>query len=448
MKLLPNSLLGRNVLLLVMLIIIGQLFAGLVFRQFVQKPFVERLAASLANDLISVEAGLITLPSDQRERFIAAFNARGNDRRADTSATSLTLPAERLLIRETSAVLEKAGIQAVWRHEAGNAFFVRLQVDGQDYWLSTAGFQSGMQLPRAALASWLVGMLLALIGAFLIQRRINRPLAQLVDAAHAIGRGEPTAPLSEQGPREIVDVCRSFNRMHTQLTEQNRQRALMLAGVSHDLRTPLTKIRLAAEILGDQADNNTYTESIARSCNQIDDIIGQFIDFAGMGNNEPTATTDINRLITDIVQELGAPFTLEAGDIPHLVIHPQAVRRMLINLLENALRYAQPDYRIVTTAASGQAIITVQDRGPGIDPQRVDDLLKPFTRGNDARNGPPGSGLGLAIAARVVQMEGGRMQLTQRPGGGLEIRIELPVSSAPATQVDASQRPHSVAPHR
>lgn len=435
MKLLPDSLLGRNVLLLVALILIGQLLAGLVFRAFVQRPFVERLAGTLANDLIAVQAGLSALPVPQREPFIRAFNASGNARRAERSALPVTLPAERMLIRKTSVLLAQQGIRALWRREAGNAFFVRLQIDGHSYWLSTAGLASGMRLPRAALVSWLAGILLALAGALLIQRRINRPLAQLVESAHAIGRGETTVPLPEQGPREIADVCRSFNRMQGELTEQDRQRALMLAGVSHDLRTPLTKIRLAAEILGDRTEK-TYTDSIARSCQQIDGIINQFIDFAGIGNREPAVPTDVNRLIADLIRLVDAPFALEAGDIPDIVVRPHTLQRVLANLIENARRYAEPDFVVATALQGTQVVITVMDRGQGIDPQRADELLKPFTRGSEARNGPSGAGLGLAIAARSVQMEGGCLALLPRAGGGLAVRIELPRDRRPDQRGD------------
>lgn len=425
MKLIPNSLLGRNVLLLVALILIGQLLAGLVFRQFVQTPFVQRMAKTLAEDLIAVGEGLKRLAPGQRENFVNAFNARDAARPRERDDAPITLPAERMLIRETSSLLAKEGYHTVWRRERGGSFFIQLPIDGQTYWLATTGLQPTMHLPRAALASWLVGIILALLGAWLIQRRINRPLTQLAHASQSIGRGDATAPLPEDGPHEIAAVCHSFNQMQQRLAEQDQQRALMLAGVSHDLRTPLTKIRLTVEILSDQTGSDHAT-SIARYCNQIENIIGQFTDFAGIDNGENPVRTDINRLIDELVRELDAPFTLTLGELPMLTMRPRALRRLLTNLIENALHHAQPPYAITTCLEAGLVIIRVQDRGPGIPPERADDMLKPFTRGNEARNGPPGSGLGLAIAARIVQMEHGRLSLHPVEDGGLEVRIELP----------------------
>lgn len=193
MRLWPRSLLGRNVLLLVVLIVVGQLFAGLIFRQYVQRPFVERLAATLANDLIAVQVGLTALPAEQREQFVESFNAGSQLLGKADSAPPMVLPAERMLMREVSSILSENGIETIWRRETGGVFYAELQVDGESYWLSTAGLETAMQLPRAAFVSWLAGIGLALFGAFLIQRRINRPLAQLVNAAHAVGRGERTA---------------------------------------------------------------------------------------------------------------------------------------------------------------------------------------------------------------------------------------------------------------
>lgn len=427
MKLLPNSLLGRNVLLLFALIAIGQLLGGLGFYAFVQPPFIERMAETLANNLIAMDAGLRKLPITQREAFITAFNAHSALMRNQlTDIAPTARPIERRLIREVSDLLAREGLHPLWRHEAGGTLYVRLLIDDQVYWLATAGLQPARDQPPGGLVVWLIGMALALLGALFIQRLINRPLTQLVEAAQAVGRDESAPKLPEDGPREIADVCRSFNHMRTRLAEQDEQRALMLAGVSHDLRTPLTKIRLTAEILGEQTGSD-YATSIARHCKQIDGIIGQFIDFAGVGSREQAEATDLNRLIRELAHDLDAPFALKLTDaLPPLSIRPRAVRRMLSNLIENALRYARPPYAITTTEESGRVVIRVQDHGAGIPDERFEELLQPFTRGDEARNDPGGAGLGLAIAARVARMEHGELRLCRAEGGGLEVRIELP----------------------
>ncbi len=426
MRLWPRSLLGRNVLLLVALIVIGQLIAGIVFRQFVQRPFVERLADRLATNLVAIESGLKGLSPMAREQFVATFNAVSNQQASRQEVGRLVLPAERMLMRRASEVLNEKGIEVTWRRDPGGVFFVRLNVDQDTYWLYTPGFEATMQLPRAALFSWLAGMLLAFLGAYLIQRRINRPLAQLVKASQAIGQGRSVSPLAEQGPKEIADVCRSFNQMQQQLVEQEKQRELMLAGVTHDLRTPLTKMRLATEMVAAQADA-TYIDSMVRSCNQIDAIIGQFTDFAGVGSSEDPQPVDVNELIREVVDDAEAPFALDLDDCPPLALRRRAFKRLLLNLIENAERYASPPFEISTACAAGELVLQVKDRGPGIEQSQLANIMRPFFRGNEARGGPPGSGLGLAIASRIVHLEQGHIDLALREGGGLCVRVSLPL---------------------
>jgi two-component system, OmpR family, osmolarity sensor histidine kinase EnvZ len=428
-KLFPASLLGRNTLLLVVLILLGQLFAGLLFRQFVQLPFVERLALILANDLVAVEAGLISLPPAQREQFIEAYNAQGRRQLTQSRAgADLILPAEKLLMRRTSDKLVEQGINVIWRREGDQAYFAQLNVEGTSYWVSTSGLQRGKRFPNAAALSWLTGILLAFAGAFLIQRFVNKPLNQLAAAAEKVALNEGSEALPENGPREIAKVCRSFNIMRAELEEQERQRALMLAGISHDLRTPLTKIRLATEMLGSENDAECQ-QSIVRSCQQLETIIGQFVNFAGVGNVEPQARVSLASLVGEVLEESELPFATTGMD-PLLTVRlrPQAFKRALCNILENAHRYGAAPFEIEMQCDNDRVRLRVNDRGPGIDSARVQELLKPFVRGNAARSGPPGAGLGLAIASRIIALENGKLTLRNRDGGGLEVCITLPLT--------------------
>ncbi|MEH6541856.1 ATP-binding protein [Halopseudomonas sp.] len=436
MKWLPSSLLGRNLLLLIALILAGQLLSALVLREWVQKPSVVRLSAILANNLLAVEAGLRNLPPEMRHKFVADFNH--NSQRVQElllqgqSVSPLPFPARRLLMQEVSKRLSTTQGGLVWRREAGDAFFVRLNIDGQNYWLATAGMQSGIHLSGAGIFSWVSGIVLAIIGAYLIQRRINKPLNDVALAARQLGQGETALWLPENNPREIAAVSRSFNQMQRQLQEQDKQRALMLAGVSHDLRTPLTKIRIAAELLVDEmgADapaTNPYRQTIAQSCADIESILRQFVDFAGIGNQETPAQVDINQLLTELEKAQSQRFTLRLRPLPLVRLRPQAVRRLLSNLLENAVRYGKGEFSIYSRREGEEIVVGICDQGPGIDPERVAEMLKPFTRGSASRHGVSGSGLGLAIAERIVRLEGGQLALLPADGGGLEAQVRLPI---------------------
>ncbi len=439
MTLLPKSLLGRHTLLLIVLILIGQLVAGLIFREFVQMPFVARLARTLADDLLAIQSGLAALPAPERQRFVDRFNQQAAPEVAKDSSASLALPAERLLIQQTANRLTERGVQTIWRRETSGALYVRMMIDDQPYWLSTAGIQPTMRLPRAAIVSWLAGILLAILGAWLIQRRINQPLRQLVETSQQIGALLPPQPLPEDGPSEIAKVCHSFNQMQARLIEQDQQRALMLAGVSHDLRTPLTKIRLSAEILAEQCPSELIA-NIVRHCRHLDGIIQQFVDFAGIGTQEAIEWADANDLIRQLIGEIAAPFTLNLMEPAQLPLRPIALRRVLSNLIENALRYGQPDFCISTRWHDQEFVITIADRGPGIPLAQINTLIQPFIRGNSARNGEPGAGLGLAIATRLLALDQGELHLLPRPGGGLAAEVRLPKRQLSALQPAAIQR--------
>ncbi|MCZ7656163.1 MAG: HAMP domain-containing protein [Rhodocyclaceae bacterium] len=181
-------------------------------------------------------------------------------------------------------------------------------------------------------------LLLALAGAYLIMFRVTRPLKTLADAAHDIGRGRQPRPLTETGPDEIRSVTHAFNQMSSDLARLDDDRALILAGISHDLRTPLTRLRLAAEMSADAA----LREDISADIDEMDKIIGQFLDFARDTAGEPPETTDLNSVIAHIatpLQRRGARIELRLAELPPLMLRPLAMLRLVANLINNALRH-------------------------------------------------------------------------------------------------------------
>lgn len=439
MKLLPASLFRRNLLLLAGLILAGQLIGALVFTRFVLRPRAVEFAATIAHNVIAVREGLAALPEAQRAAFTAAFNASqeaaGSSFAREPGHAPLGLrPMERLLLRYTSAQLATRGIQAVWRQDSPDRLYLRLQLDERPHWLYTPALRASFGLPRAALTVWALSVLLALAGAYLIQRRLSRPLAALAGAAEELGRGARPAPLPEDGPSEIASLSRGFNRMMGELARQERERGIMLAGISHDLRTPLAKMRLAFEMLDGQADPELLA-SLVRASRQIDASIEQFVDFARDGESaEPVSATDLPALLRACAARLDPPPQLDLADLPALALRPQAFARLVDNLLQNAQRYghrpdATPEIVLACRALSAGGVeVCVADRGPGIPPDQVEALLQPFARGDGARGGPPGSGLGLAIAARIARLHRGTLELLPRPGGGLLARVLLPLA--------------------
>jgi two-component system osmolarity sensor histidine kinase EnvZ len=280
----------------------------------------------------------------------------------------------------------------------------------------------------------LVSLALALAGGLALMLRVNRPLRALANAARDIGAGKTPAALPEKGPSEIRTLSHAFNRMTDALKQQEINRAVLLAGVSHDLRTPLSRLQLALEMSRDHLDPQAR-EGMVQDIEDMDAIINQFLDFAREGANEITdPRADLNGMVSalaDRYEKRGEPVKTKLASLPTLPLKPLAVQRMITNLVDNALRYGAGDVEIETARENGAAVLRVLDRGPGIPEQEVDRVMQPFTRLEAARSDSGGAGLGLAIVDRVARMHGGHVRLAPRAGGGLEARVDLPLEKPP-----------------
>ena len=265
---------------------------------------------------------------------------------------------------------------------------------------------------------------LALGGAWLIASTLSRPLGAIAAAARAVGRGQPPAPLAETGPREMRTVSTAFNRMAGDLAAMERERAMVLAGISHDLRTPLSRLRLAIEMSG--TDKETAA-GMGMDVEEMDKVIGQFLAFA-RGEDEAPVEGDLNALIAEIAESYrkrDQAISFVPGDVASLRFAPMAIRRALTNLIDNASRYAGGAIEIRTRRDGVKVLIEVMDRGPGVPAGDLERMKQPFTRLNEARSGAGGAGLGLAIVDRIARAHGGRFELVQREGGGLVARIDI-----------------------
>jgi two-component system osmolarity sensor histidine kinase EnvZ len=267
----------------------------------------------------------------------------------------------------------------------------------------------------------------------LIQRRINRPLNALVQASASLGRGERPAPLPvdlRRTPREIASVSQAFNDMVASLAQGERERSLMLAGLSHDLRTPLAKMRLATEMLDGRAEAELLA-TLNRNIDAMDGLLSRVLDFmhSSEGDREPLAEADLNALVHEALA-LCPPdgVRLQLGAVRPRPLRHQGVLRLVLNLVVNAQRHGAPPIEVATGESSDGLWLEVRDRGPGIDPAQAHLLKQPFARGDAARGGPSGAGLGLAIVDRVVQAHGAQFELLPRVGGGLVVRISWPTA--------------------
>ncbi len=283
------------------------------------------------------------------------------------------------------------------------------------------------------LVAWFLGIgLLSTAAAWIFVRQLSAPLKRLVIAARLFGQGRSVRlPVDVDTASEMAEVYRAFNQMTDDVEQAGRERELMLAGVSHDLRTPLTRLRLSLELLDS---DNELTSDMVRDIEDMNAILDQFLAFIRDGRDEPMEACDLNELISAVVSpylQQGRSIRLCLEEMPSLELRRVSIKRMLVNLLENALRYGAQGIEVAASVVSDEhaahVVISVLDRGPGLAPEDLQRIFNPFYRGDQARGGQ-GAGLGLAIVQRIAAQHGGKVELQNRAGGGLEASVYLPIA--------------------
>ena len=295
-------------------------------------------------------------------------------------------------------------------------------------WLTARGVAPAPPAGPARSALLAVLLMAAFVGggAMLVVRRLTAPLRDLAVAAERLGRGETVAPLADRGPEEIHRTTAAFNAMQERLRRFIDDRTRLLAAISHDLRTPITTLRLRAEFVEDE-------ETRARILATLDEmqrIVEATLAFAGeQASREPTRTVDLAGLLESVVGELadlGAEVRLEPAPRLPYPCRPTALTRAIRNLLENAVRYGARA-RVRLAGDAQRIAIVVEDDGPGIPEAEVEAAFAPFVRLEGSRSPETGGiGLGLAIARSIARAHGGDVTLANRPGGGLDAILRLP----------------------
>lgn len=316
-------------------------------------------------------------------------------------------------------------------------FWVSFKIDDDEYWLRL----DRERIEEASNIQWLgwgtAALILSLFGAVFISRLINQPLARISLATRAIATGKKPDPLPEKGPTEIREANRSFNQMVADLDRVESDRAVILAGISHDLRTPLTRMLLEVEMAELPPDAR---QGMQADLAQMDAIIGQFLEYARQSDHAPVASVDLSALLTECAQETERMHDVRINaDIAanvNVFGNGTDLKRVISNLIENARRYGRtPDTNmteigIVCKTEGNHAAIEISDSGPGIPEGEMERLLRPFTRLDTARGQANGSGLGLAIVERIIKRHHGSLKLLNKDGGGLRVRIAIPITGA------------------
>ncbi|WP_245189080.1 ATP-binding protein [Mameliella alba] len=287
---------------------------------------------------------------------------------------------------------------------------------------------------ESMLAFVLSASVLLIVVIWFVMTRLTEPLQQLARAADRLGRGEDVPELPVAGPTEVRDLTVSFNRMQERLTRFVNDRTRMLAALGHDLRSPLTAMRVRAEMV----DDDETRDSIVASVEEMQGMVEATLTFArGLTGSETPNCVNLRDYLNTLCQTLPAEVDLLGSDDTELRLRPNAMRRALRNLIENALRYGHAA-RIDWQITGGEVVLTLDDDGPGIPENQLDKVFDPFVRLEESRSLETGGhGLGLSIARTIIQSHGGDVTLSNRLEGGLRARVRLPNGHAANSEGEA-----------
>jgi signal transduction histidine kinase len=254
-------------------------------------------------------------------------------------------------------------------------------------------------------------------------------MRRLAEVADGLGRGEAVEPLPEAGPEEVRRTARAFNEMQRRLRRFVEDRTRMLAAIGHDLRTPITSLRLRAELLEDEEARSR----ILATLDEMQRMIEATLAFAREeASREATRTVDLGALVESVcvdLADLGLDTAYEPGPRLACACRPDSLRRAVRNLVENAARYGRRA-RVTALRQGAELVVRVDDDGPGIPPEALERVFAPFVRLEESRSSETGGvGLGLAIARTIARAHGGDVRLANRPEGGLRAELALPLAA-------------------
>ncbi|ESR24134.1 ATP-binding protein [Lutibaculum baratangense] len=473
MRLVPKSFAGQLALLLLIALLVAQTAAFVLFAMERTQDARERFKDLVISRTTTLVRLLPDLPPSERPELLETASSRylrfwisdqppegadpgrferfGPDlaRYLDMPPTSVSvvLLDEDPLPRHRAEHHHRRDPIEAWGEDGGNAaierprrenhphtpreraFWLALSVElGDGNWLNAVTGPPPPARPFGRAFLWSLGLSALAVGlvAAVVGRRMVRPMRKLADAAQRYGRGERFPPLVETGPDEARRSTRAFNEMRERLDSFVADRTRMLAAISHDLRTPITSLRLRAELVDDEETREKLVETLE----EMQHMTEAALAFARADQaEEETRSVDITALVDSLVEdlaELGMDVTANGGEPAVARCRPMALRRAVRNVLENAVRYGERAQ--VGVSRSGPDIrIEVRDDGPGIPDGDVERMFEPFVRAESSRSRETGGiGLGLAIARTIMRAHGGDIALANRAGGGLEATLTLP----------------------
>lgn len=435
-----SGLFWRTFLMLAFLVMTSMAVWFASFRIVERTPKAQQIAAQISSIVTITRAALThAAPERQRELLFDLASNEGVRIYLLEETDKVEVPDPTPIFNDLkAAILHKLGPNTRFakRMNGVPGFWVSFEIEEDQYWLRID--QERIEPNSSAqLITWAAAtLLLTLIGAAAISKLINEPLARLSAAAQLLAQGKQPEPLPEKGPYEIQETNASFNQMVNDLARNESDRAVILAGISHDLRTPLARMQLEVEMADLPSDARQGMQS---DLAQMDSIIGQFLDYAKPLDQIHFEQTNISQMLLQIIEEYVRQndLVINWSISPDIKINgnPIELRRLINNLIENARRYGKSvgtevcnldiQCRHKYGSKRRDFVLSFRDHGAGVETEQLDQLLKPFTRGDVSRSQANGSGLGLAIVDRIVKRHSGRLRIANHLDGGFLVEINF-----------------------
>ena len=443
MTLFPKNLLNRLILIIASLIIVSQLITIKVFDYFEMEPRAESMAQEISTIVKYTKAAIQSAyPSTRLDllqslsnmsdvKIVPAYYFENIKPLPDDIFISMVVKKiKQDLGEDTIVTLNHYDIPGIW---------VSFEIGDGLFWAVIPRNVFDRPFPWHWIGWGIVVFLVSISGAYFLTTRINKPLNLLINATSKLKKGLPFKKIPEDTATEFKEVTKAFNEMASNLAKSENERRFIMGSVSHDIRTPLTRMKLSLEMLPKKS--AFLKESMDQDIDEINQIINQFLDFVRGFDDEPISSLNFGNFLTELKKQhaiLGHDLKISkitrSKDIPKnlfIDVRPLAFKRLFDNLINNGVKFSKSNkIELVAKLYNEKIVINVLDNGPGIPRAQREKLLEPFERLDQARGSIGGSGLGLAIANRIVVVHNGKMELINRRTGGLNVKLTFPLIKA------------------
>ena len=403
---------------------------------FIMIPMTQRYSDDFAAVIVSAAHSLQSLPEEMhgelRQQLLEDHGLIVAEQTVDLPEPSID--ASYFPFFRESLARRAGGYLPILQSETGPLVWVDVPAHGKIYRLGFNGKRLGTNPPIVLILAVGVGAVLTFLASIFQVRRIVRPLSRLSSAVRKVGRGYDPPALPEDGPEEIAALAHAINQMSADIRELSENRTVMIAGISHDLRTPLNRLGIAVEMLTEESKPELIA-GLRRDLDVMNRLIGQFLQFSQGIEDECPVQIDLWRVIESLAADLkrgGSELRLHRNDPPCVYFADRlAMERVLTNLISNSVQYGGGEPIDINLDCTEQSVsVEICDRGPGIPADDVEAVFRPFHRLDSARSvRTGGSGLGLAIARQLAVKHGWDIQLLPREGGGTMARLCLPTAN-------------------